>query len=1046
MASMPNTNDIKESFFIKRPVLSTVISLIITLLGAISLNVLPVEQYPNMIPVQVQVSATYPGASAEIIANTVASPLEQQINGVDDMIYMQSVSAGSGTMVLNVYFKVGTDPDQATINVNNRVQIALNTLPQDVQRLGVTVLKQSPSMLQLLSITSPGGRYDTLYLSNYAMINVVDELKRLPGVGDVNVFGAKDYSMRIWLKPDKMAMLAVTPSDIATAVDDQNAQFATGRVGDFPLSDPVSMTIQLNTKGRLVTVEEFENIIIRSTDDGSVLRLKDVARVELGAKDYSFSGKENGNPSQPIGIYLAPGANALETSDRVKETMQSLSRSFPEGVSYTIPFDTTTFVRVSINEVVHTLFEAMVLVFIVVFLFLQNWRATLIPCLAVPVSIVGTFAGMYALDFSINTLTLFGLVLAIGIVVDDAIIVLENVERIMHEKHVDVRIATAISMNEVTGPIIAVVLVLCSVFLPVAFLGGLAGQMYKQFAITIAVSVTISGIVALSFTPSLCVLLLKLSPPKTSGFFYKFNCYFEKITGKYVGIAKKIQRKILMSAVLFTVILFGTYTLFVATPTGLVPDEDQGYLIGMYVLPEGASLSRTSDFSDKMDTMLLKNPAVANILTLAGVDVLSGVAKTNMGTTFVMLKDWDEREKPELAVNNVAMQVMGTGSTLTDGLALAFTPPSITGMSNTGGFEFYIQDRGGNSVSRLYEVTQDFINKCSKRPEIGTVSTTFNINAPQVILELDRERARALGVSVSDVFNTMAATFGVAYLNDFNLYGRTYKVRMQADGEYRSHLEDISEIYVRNKNGKMVPMTSLITKTMSIGPQNLERFNAFTAAKIQGSQAQGYSSGQALNALEELSKDLPEGFSLAWSGQSYQELQTSGSTVLVFVLALIMVFMVLSAQYESFILPLSVLVAIPFAVFGALVANYLRGYSNDVYFQVAIVTLVGLGAKNAILIVEFAADKLKEGLSFAEASLESLKLRFRPVVMTSLAFILGCLPLAMSSGAGAGSRHAIGTAVVGGMLAATVLAPLFVPFFFTKIMEMADKIKKKLSA
>ena len=1033
----------KVGFFVQRRVLGMVISLAITLVGAVAILNLPIEQYPNMIPVQVSVSGFYPGATAETIADTVATQLEQQINGVDNMIYMQSVSSGSGAIALNVYFAVGTDPDQATINVNNRVQQALSSLPQEVQTQGIKVEKQSPSMLQIVSISSPGSRYDTLYLSNYTLLYVADELKRITGVGKVELFGSRDYAMRVWLKPDRMKALGITPDDIALAINEQNAQFATGKAGDYPVKAPVSMTWQLTTKGRLVTVDEFENIIVRSTAEGDILRLKDVARVELGGKDYSLSSKENGKPCQAMAVYLAPGANALETARLVRKTMDELAESFPEGVAYSIPFDITTFVEVSINEVIHTLFEAIVLVFCVVFLFLQNWRATLIPCLAVPVSIVGTFAGMYLLGFTINTLTLFGLVLAIGIVVDDAIVVLENVERIMEEEGVGVKEATIKTMQEVTGPVVAIVLVLCSVFVPVAFLGGLAGQMYKQFAITIAISVSISGLVALSFTPALCVLLLKRSKPATNPVFVQFNSFFAKLTSGFTKLAEKILFSPAHACAVFTMIVLGVWFMFTHTPTGLVPDEDQGYLLGFYILPEGASLTRTSQFCDAMDEKVRKHPMVRDVLTLAGYDLLSGASKSNAGTTFVMLKDWSERKEEGTAASDLAMFVMEQATQMTDGYGLAFTPPAITGMSNTGGFEAYIQDKSGGTVERLYQVTQEFIAKCNQRPELANVSTTVSVSTPQVSLELDRELARSLGVRVSDVFNTLGTMFGVRYLNDFTLYGRNYKVILQADAEYRAHPEDLSEIYFRNSAGKMVPASSMMMQKSGVGCQTVEHFNGFRAAKVMGAPDSAYSSGQALAALKEVAKELPDGFSLAWSGQSYQEMQTSGSTALVFVLALLMVFMVLAAQYESWTLPVAVLIAVPFAIMGALLANMLRGYANDTYFQVALVTLVGLGAKNAILIVEFAIEQFKSGLSAEAAALSAAKLRFRPVVMTSLAFILGCMPLALSTGAGAGSRHAIGTAVVGGMLAATVLAPLFVPFFFRMVMLVQQRFKGK---
>ncbi len=1040
MTGSPQSPQEKQQagFFIRRPVLSTVISIIISLVGALALMELPVEQYPDLVPPQVQVSASYPGASADVISETVASPLEQQINGVDNMIYMQSVSSGSGQMSLNIFFAIGTDPDQATINVNNRVQIALPQLPEDVRRYGVTVLKKSPAILQFVTLSSPDGRYDMLYLSNYALINVVDDLKRLPGVGDVQIFGSRDYSMRVWLKPDRLTQFGISPADIAAAVNEQSAQYATGQIGEEPASDQVSLTWQVNARGRLSTPEEFENIILRSTDDGSVLRLKDVARVELGGKDYSFSGKQNGVAMQPLGIFLAPGANALTTATLVRETMEKMSQNFPVGVEYSIPYDTTVFVRESIQDVIITLFEALGLVILVVFLFLQNWRATLIPCLAVPVSILGAFAGMYAFGFSLNLLTLFGLVLAIGIVVDDAIVVLENVERVMRTEKLSARQATAKAMSEVTGPIVAIVLVLCSVFIPVAFLGGLAGQMYKQFAITIAVSVTISGIVALSFTPALCALLLKPREEKQSGFFGMFNRFFERVTGAYVHIAKRLMRSVLLTGGVFAIMVAGVWTLFTQVPPGLIPDEDQGYIIGLMMLPEGASLSRTMAFTEQMDAAVMKDPAVENVITLSGIDVLSSVPKTSVGTTFITLKPWNERTSADMSATAFSRRFMAIGSEMPEGIVIGFTPPPISGMSNTGGFEGYIQDREGKPIEELSETAGRFIQAAAQRPELSALSTTLNTDAPQLYVRLDRERARALGVSVADVFSTMSATFGIDYINDFNIYGRTFTVRMQADAPYRSYPEDIRELYVRNSRGAMVPINSLVTVERISGPQVIDRFNGFSAAKIQGGPAPGYSSGEALAAMEALAASaLPSGYTLAWSGQAYQEQIAEGSSGLVFMVAIAMVFLILAAQYESWSLPLAVITAVPFAMLGALLATWMRHYDNDVYFQVALITLVGLGSKNAILIVEFAVDQYKLGMSFADAGIQALKLRFRPVVMTSLAFVLGCLPLALATGAGAASRHAIGTAVVGGMLAATFFVPLFVPFFYEVISGLA---------
>lgn len=1036
--------EIKEGFFLRRPIFSTVISLIITLVGALAISVLPIEQYPDLTPPQVQVSATYNGASAEVIAETVASLLESQINGVENMIYMSSVSSGTGSMSLTVSFAVGTDPDQATIDVNNRVQLALAQLPQEVQRMGVSVLKKSPAILQIVFLTSPDERYDTIYLSNYALLNIVDELKRLPGVGDAQNFAAQDYAMRVWLQPDRMKQLKITPDDVASALRDQNAQFAAGRVGEEPMNPDVGVTWQVTTKGRLTTPEQFGEVILRTAKDGSILRLKDVARIEVGAQSYGFVGKFNGLAAVPIGVFLSPGANALATAEAVKSKMQELSADFPVGVAYDIPYDTTTFVRISIEEVVKTLFEAMVLVFLVVFLFLQNWRATLIPCLAVPVSIVGTFAGMYVLGFSINTLTMFGLVLAIGIVVDDAIVVLENVERHMSDG-LPPRKATAKAMSEVTGPVVAIVLVLCAVFIPVAFTGGMAGRMYQQFAITIAVSVVISGIVALTFTPALCALLLKPVHGEPNRFFRGFNNWFEKITGGYVDIVKMLLRRSLLAIGLFLLVLVGIGGIFERVPGGLVPDEDQGYLLSLMTLPDGASLSRTSDVVNAMDQVMLKDPAIKAVMSFSGMDAISGASRTNVATIFLTLKPWEERTEPSQSSFAVAGKLYGMGMNVPEGKFIAFNPPPISGMSNTGGFEMWLQDRTGAGSSALAAVAQNLMREANTRAELQGVNSSFGVNAPQLFVELDREKARTLGVAVSDVFSAMQSTFGSYYINDFNMYGRTFRVYTQSDVDYRARPEDLQDVYVRNKDGNMIPIVSLITVTPTAGPQSVERFNNFQAAKFMGSPAPGYSSGQAMTIMEEVAKDvLPTGYAIAWSGTSYQEKLVSSGGYLVFVLAMVMVFLILAAQYESWSLPLTVLTAVPFGVLGAIAAIWLRDIANDVYFQVALVTLIGLSAKNAILIVEFAVEKHRlEGMGALQAAEEAARLRFRPIVMTSLAFILGCVPLAISTGAGAASRHAIGTSVIGGMLVATIVAPMFVPFFFRWIMTISEKLMGK---
>lgn len=1037
----------QAGFFLKRPIFSTVISLVVMLAGVLAMKALPIEQYPNIVPPEVQVSTAYPGASPEVIAQTVAAPLEQQVNGVDNMLYMRSTSSGSGAMSLTVTFAVGTNPDQATINVNNRVQAALTQLPEEVRRQGVTVSKRSSSMLQVISMDSPDGRYDNVFISNYALVNVLDELKRLPGVGDAVIFGSKDYSMRIWLAPDKLAQLKLTPGDVATAIREQNAQYAAGRIGAEPVTVAPDLTYMVTTRGRLTTPEEFENIIIRASADGSSLRLREVARVELGSKDYEFMGKRNGKPAVPLGIYLAPGANALDTADRVEAKLNELSKRFPEGIQFTIPYDTTKFVRVSIHEVVRTLGEAMVLVFLVVYLFLQNWRATLIPCLAVPVSIVGTFAGMYALGFTINTLTLFGLVLAIGIVVDDAIVVMENVERNMRSRGLSAFEATVHAMHEVTGPVVATVLVLCAVFIPVAFLGGLAGQMYKQFAITIAVSVLISGIVALTLTPSLCVLLLDHAHTEPPRFFRWFNTWFDRQTARYEGGVRFLLRRSLLGLALFGALCFATFGMFRILPSGFVPDEDQGFVIGLGILPDGASMQRTKQFADAIDTMVLKEDGVANVMTFSGFDLLTGSTRTNMATSFITLKPWGERKAEKDSSFSLARRIFGYGMGQPAGLMLAFNPPPISGMSNTGGFEAYIQNRGEGDSKELASKVQALVAAASKRPELMGVQTTFGASVPQLNVIMDRDRVKALGVPINSVFEVMQATFGAYYVNDFNKYGRTFRVMLQSEAEFRSRPEDLSNVFVRSQKGEMIPLTALVTVERSNGPEVVERFNVFPAAKVVGSPGPGYSSGQALAALQEVAKEvLPAEYSVAFSGSAYQEQLTGGTSNMAFIVGMLMVFLILAAQFEKWSLPLAVILVVPFALFGASAAVWLRGLTNDLYLQVSLVTLIGLAAKNAILIVEFAVIRREQGLDVAEAAAEAARLRFRAIIMTALTFILGCVPLAISSGAGAASRHAIGTGVIGGMLSATFLAVFFIPLFYVVVERVAVKLRRNKPA
>ncbi|HEX8049387.1 efflux RND transporter permease subunit [Rhizobium sp.] len=1021
-------------FFIDRPVFAAVISIVILLAGAVCIRLLPIAQYPELTPPQVVVTATYPGASAETVAQTVAAPLEQQINGVENMLYMQSSNSNSGAMQITVTFALGTDPDQAAINVNNRVQRAVTTLPQDVTRLGVVVTKRSTSILGFVAMYSTDSRYDRAFVGNYALLNVIDDLKRIPGVGDVNLLGDIDYSMRIWLRPDKLAQYNLTPSDVSAAIQEQNSQFAAGRFGDQPSNTAQPFTYTVTTQGRLADIDAFGDIILRSDANAATLRLKDVARIELGTKSYSVQSSLNGTPAIPIAVYLQPGANALNTMAALKGRLDELQKSFPQGVAYQIPYDTTKFIQVSIEEVGRTFIEAILLVIIVVFLFLQNWRATLIPVIAVPISIIGTFAGMYVLGFSINLLTLFGLVLAIGIVVDDAIVVLENVERLMTTEKLSPKQAAIKAMGEVTGPVIAIVLVLCAVFIPVSFMGGLAGQMYKQFAVTIAISVTISGIVALTLTPALCALILKPGHHEPVLPFRIFNRAFDRLTQGYTAGVAFFLKRMVLGCVLVAGLLGATGYLFYTLPGSLVPDEDQGSLFQIAILPPAASLTRTQAVMDQALINTEKLPGVENVFAVAGFDLLSGGLKSSAGVAFVTLKDWSERKTPELDARNMAGPLIGANMGIKDAMVLAFNPPPIQGLSTTGGFEVYVQDRSGKGVAGLSEEAQKLVAAAAKRPELAGVRTTLDTNVPQFRADLDREKAKALGVPINSVFDAMQATFGSLYVNDFTLYGRNYQVNLQSEAPFRESPDDLRQVFVRSDSGKMIPLDTLIKVTRTIGPDQLERYNAFNAAKVTGNPAPGYTSGDAIKAMQQVAAEtLPEGFQIAWTGSAYQELETGGAGTQAMIFGVIMVFLILAAQYEKWSLPLAVLTAIPFALFGALLATYLRGLTNDVYFQIGMVTLIGLAAKNAILIVEFAVMKRKDGMSAAEAALEAARLRFRPIVMTSLAFILGVVPLAISTGAGSASRHAIGTGVIGGMLAATFLATFFIPMFYRLI-------------
>jgi len=1031
----------KPNFFLRRPVLSMVLSIFIVLAGLLSIRELPVAQYPDLIPPTITVSAQYPGASPEVIAQTVATPIEEQINGVEDMIYMSSVSSSSGSLQISVTFAVGTDADIAQVNVNNRVQAAEPMLPEIVRQYGVTVDTFSPAILEIVALYSKEGRYDATFLSNYALVHLLDGLKRVPGVGQAQILGARNYAMRIWLDPLRMAQLGVSPDDVARAVETQNSQYSLGSIGSQPGPDELTLTWQLETQGRLVTPEEFGDIILRAAPGEGVLRLRDVGRVELGAESYNFSCAIDGATAIPLAIFLAPGSNALDTAERVAKYMEEQSALFPAGIGYIVPYDTTIFVRLSVEEVIRTLFEAMLLVFAVVYLFLQDWRATLIPCIAVPISLVGTFAGVWALDFSINTLTLFALVLAIGMVVDDAIVVLENVERVLSAEKLTVSEAVTAAMGEVTYAVIAIVLVLCSVFIPVGFLGGLAGVMYRQFAVTIAIAVVISGIVALTLTPALCRLLLRAGHREPPLPFRWFNSAFEKATNGFMAAVHFFLRRGAASVGVLALLSAGAFLLFERVPTTLVPEEDQGSVMCVIALPEGSALPQTKDVVKSVSENIRHLPAVEHVLSLSGYDLINSALDSSAGTLFVKLKPWDEREKLGIGLEETLKHIYGLGLRESKGSVLPFNPPPIMGMSNTGGFEMQILTTSG-SPAELAAVASRFADEAAKQPELARVSSSFNVASPRLFVSLEKEKAMMLGVDASQVFNTLGATLGATYINDFNMLGRTFKVMMQADQAWRSLPDSMRSLYATSSSGEQVPLSSLVSVQMRGGPAMVTHFNGLLSAKITGSPAQGVSSGQAIDALKRVAEQLPPGYSYAWSGTTYQEVETGGTDFGLFGLSLLMIFLILAAQYERWSLPLAVLSAVPFAVFGAILGNWLVGLSNDIYTQVAIITLLGLACKNAILIVEFAVELRAQGRGLEEAASEAARLRFRPIIMTSIAFILGCLPLVFSSGAGAASRVSIGVSVVCGMLAATVFAPLIVPYFYVLVMRISEKLHR----
>lgn len=1024
-------------FFIDRPIFASVISVIIMLAGLAALRQLPIEQYPDVVPPQIVVTAKYPGASADVLAQSVAAPLEQEINGVDGMIYMESTSADSGSLQLVVSFDTGTDPDQATIDVNNRVQAALPRLPRVVRDMGVRVQARSSDVLMIGVLTSPNKSLTMLDISNYALLNLLDELIRVKGVGDASLFGLQDYSMRIWLDPAKLARYGLSPADVTNALRDQNAEFAAGRIGANPVPDNQAFTYTVTTDGQLTTPEQFRQILLRTDEHGASLRLGDVARVELGSEDYSFSGTYDGAPTVPFRIYLQPGANAMDTAERVHAALAEVAGHFPAGLEYKVAYDTTEFVRVSIREVIITLVVAMLLVSLVTYLFLQHVRAALIPLAAIPVSLLGTFAGMQALGFSVNMLTLFGLVLAIGVVVDNAIIVMENVERLLAEKGLTARDAAFQTVQQVSGAVVASTLVLVAVFLPVAFLGGLSGGLYRQFAITIAISVIISGLVALTLTPAMCALLLNKNAGPVSKPFQWFNSAFDGFTRGFTRLVAWLIGHWRWGLAMLLACYAGTWLLLEQLPSGLVPAEDQGVARVISYLPPAASLARTEAVRDEISKQVLSLEEVDGYISFAGFDLVNGAMRTNALGGFIKLTDWADRSEPGQSAWDVANKVRQIGAQIPEANVRSFTPPPIMGLSLTGGVEGYVQVRGAADAHSLAGLAAGLRSSSANRPELGNVNVLFEPRVPKYHADVDRDKAKAMGVSVADIFTSLQATFGAKYVNDFSFKGRLWRVNVQSEGNYRNEPADLRHIFVRNTQGDMVPLSSLVTLKREAGADILHRFNGYPALRVMASPAPGYTSSQAKAALEQLVADLPttgQSVRIGWIGEAYQLDQATGSGTSAFVMGVVMVLLILAAQYERLILPVAVITAVPFGVLGGVLTTMARGFPNDLYFQVGLLVLVGLAAKNAILIVEFAAQNRTDGMTSTEAAINSVRQRLRAILMTALTFIIGSLPLMFATGAGAASRQEIGTVVVGGMLAASSVALLFVPLAY-KLLE-----------
>ena len=1042
-----------SQFFIQRPIFAAVLSLLILIGGAISLFQLPISEYPEVVPPTVVVRADFPGANPKVIGETVASPLEQAIVGVEGMLYMSSQSTIDGRLTLTVTFALGTDLDNAQVQVQNRVTRTMPTLPTEVQRLGVTVDKASPDLTMVVHLTSPDQRYDMLYLSNYAALNVKDELARLDGVGDVQLFGMGNYSLRVWLDPNKVASRGLTATDVVTAIREQNRQVAAGALGAPPSDAGNSFQLSINAQGRLVSEEEFENLIIRVGDNGEITRLRDIARVELGSNQYALRSLLNNQPAVAIPVFQRPGSNAIEISDSVRGRMAELKKSFPQGMDYEVVYDPTIFVRGSIEAVVHTLLEAVVLVVLVVVLFLQTWRASIIPLAAVPVSLIGTFAVMHMFGFSLNALSLFGLVLAIGIVVDDAIVVVENVERNIALGKSPVE-ATRQAMKEVTGPIVATALVLCAVFVPTAFISGLSGQFYQQFALTIAISTVISAINSLTLSPALAAILLKDHHAPKDGFsrlldrlfagwlFNPFNRMFERASNRYVGTVRRVLRGSSIAMLIYGGLLVLGYLGFSSTPTGFVPQQDKQYLVAFAQLPDAATLDRTETVIKRMSEIASKHPGVENTVAFPGLSINGFTNSPNSGIVFVTLKDFSLRKDESLSAGAIAAELNGQFGEIQEAYLAIFPPPPVQGLGTIGGFRLQIQDRGNLGYEELYTQTQNILNKARQLPELNPMSvfTSYQVNVPQVDAAIDREKAKTHGVAISDIFDTLQVYLGSLYANDFNRFGRTYQVNVQADQQFRLEPEQIGQLKVRNNRGEMVPLSTFVKVDDSAGPDRVMHYNGFLTAEINGAAAPGYSSGQAEAAIAKLlNEELPIGMTFEWTDLTYQQILAGNTAIFIFPLCVLLAFLVLAAQYESWSLPLAVILIVPIVLFTAITGVIIAGLDNNIFTQIGLIVLVGLACKNAILIVEFAKEKQEEGLDRVAAVLEACRLRLRPILMTSIAFIMAVVPLVLSSGAGAEMRHAMGVAVFSGMIGVTFFGLLLTPVFYVLIRGFVEK-------